>query len=68
MSTDDRLRHVEQQLNTHEAVCAERYHNIISSTDKLAGDFGRMTGLLTKVGMALMLGMAGILAKLVFGG
>lgn len=68
MDHDDRLRAVEMQLNTHEAVCAERYHGIISNTTKLAEDFGRMNGLLAKVGFTLIVGMAGILVKLVFGG
>jgi hypothetical protein len=67
MDMDDRLRHVEQQLNTHEAVCAERYHGIIANTTKLTEDFGRMNGLLAKVGFTLIVGMAGILVKLVFG-
>jgi hypothetical protein len=68
MEMDSRLRAVEQQLNTHEAVCAERYQGIIANTARLAEDFARMNGLLTKVGLGLMVGMAGILAKLVFGG
>lgn len=68
MDHDDRLRAVEMQLSTHEAVCAERYHGIIANTSRLADDFGRMNSLLTKIGMGLIVGMAGILVKLVFGG
>lgn len=56
---EHRLRSVEQQMNTHEAVCAERYAGI-------RGDINSITRILKQVGFALTAGMAAILAKLLF--
>jgi hypothetical protein len=63
---DSRLRLVEKQIDTHEAVCAERYNGILKSTEIMQKDFGRLSNLLIRVGLVLMVGMAGILTKLVF--
>ena len=46
-------------LETHEQVCAERYGGIITR-------LGKIEGMIVKAAAALILGMAGILAKLVF--
>ena len=63
---EDRLRLVEKQIDTHEAVCAERYNGILKSTEIMQKDFGRLSSLLIKVGFVLIVGMAGILSKLIF--
>lgn len=56
---ESRLREVETKLAAHEAVCAERYAGIRSDLQ----DFKR---LINKVGGAIIIGMATILAKLIF--
>jgi hypothetical protein len=61
-----RLRTVEQTISTHEAVCAERYQGIISTHADIRSDLKATKSLLTKIGLALMGGMALILSKLVF--
>lgn len=63
---EERLRGVEQQITTHEAVCAERYAGILRSTSEMQGDIAGVTRLLQKIGLALLAGMAGILVKLTF--
>ena len=63
---DERLRGVEQQITTHEAVCAERYAGILRSTAELQADVHGLNKLLIKIGLALITGMAGILIKLTF--
>ena len=63
---DDRLRGVEQQITTHEAVCAERYAGILRSTAEMQADVHGLNKLLIKIGLTLLAGMAGILGKLVF--
>lgn len=69
MMVDDmelRLRIVEKQINTHEAVCAERYNNILKNSEIAQKDFSRISGWLLRIGFVLIVGMAGILTKLVF--
>lgn len=63
---ETRMRVVEQQINTHEAVCAERYAGILNSTADMKSDVQALNKLLVKVGLALLAGMGGILVKLVF--
>jgi hypothetical protein len=58
---EGRLRTVEMAQSTHEAVCAERYAGI-------RHDINSITKILKQVGLALIAGMAAILAKLVFHG
>jgi hypothetical protein len=58
---NERLRKVEMAQSTHEAVCAERYAGI-------RHDINSITKILKQVGLALIAGMAAILAKLVFHG
>lgn len=62
----ERLRTVEQQINTHEAVCAERYAGILKTSAEVRHDMQTVNRLLVKIGLALLAGMAGILVKLVF--
>lgn len=57
---DERLRVVEQKLNTHEAVCAERYTGINNSLESI-------NRTMAKVGWGLLAGMALILTRMVFG-
>lgn len=61
-----RMRVVEQTMSTHEAVCAERYAGIISTHADIRSDLKATKSLLTKIGLALMGGMALILANLLF--
>ena len=57
---DERMRVVEQKLNTHEAVCAERYTGINNALESI-------NATMAKLGWGLLAGMAAILARLVFG-
>lgn len=72
-----RLREVESRLRSHEDVCAERYSRLRDdhlalrdSINASSKEFGKrvdhITHLLLKVAFALLTGMAGILATLVF--
>lgn len=72
-----RLRKVESDFSSHEAVCAERYerlrHDHLALRDAITSnskEFGKRVDdiqhLLIKIAFALMTGMAGILATLVF--
>jgi hypothetical protein len=63
---DERLRAVEQTLSTHEAVCAERYNGIIANQTDIRSDLKATKTLLINIGLALLVGMALIMAKLVF--
>lgn len=63
---ESRMRVVEQQINTHEAVCAERYAGILKASGEMKHDIQSLNKLLIKVGLALLAGMGGILVKLVF--
>lgn len=62
----ERLRTVEQQINTHEAVCAERYAGILASSNAMKNDVHALNKLLIKIGLTLLAGMGAILGKLVF--
>jgi len=62
----ERLRTVEQQINTHEAVCAERYAGILASSNAMKNDVHALNKLLVKIGLTLLGGMAAILVKLTF--
>lgn len=62
----ERLRTVEQQINTHEAVCAERYAGILKTSAEAKKDMESINKLLVKIGLTLLAGMAAILTKLVF--
>ena len=66
VNTDERLRAVEQHLSTHEAVCAERYNGIITNQTDIRSDLKATKTLLINIGLALLGGMALIMAKLVF--
>jgi hypothetical protein len=65
-SQENRLREVETKLAAHEAVCAERYEGIRRDFAKLSTDMDEFKGLIKAVGATLILGMGGILVKLVF--
>ena len=64
--SEERLRTVEQTLSTHEAVCAERYNGIIANQTDIRSDLKATKTLLINIGLALLGGMALIMAKLVF--
>lgn len=66
MSLNDRLRVVEMQITTHEAVCAERYAAILHTAETMRQNLSATNKLITKVGLAVLAGMAGVLTKLVF--
>lgn len=76
-SWPDRLREVEGRLRSHEDVCAERYSRlrddhlelrttIASSRVDMNKRVDGVQHLLIKIALALLTGMAAILAKLVF--
>ena len=50
---------LEVQLTSHEAVCAERYQTFIQRVD-------RLESLIIKTAGALIVGMAGLLAAIIF--
>ena len=52
---------LEVQLTSHEAVCAERYQTFIQRVD-------RLESLIIKTAGALIVGMAGLLAAILFRG
>jgi hypothetical protein len=52
------VEHVDHRLTTHEAVCAERYTNIMFR-------MGRMEKMIMVAGGSLIVGMAGLIIKLV---
>ncbi len=56
--SEDRLRVVEQRVETHEAVCAQRYQQIVKDLESL-------NSIVRWVGTGLIGGMAFILVKLV---
>ena len=56
---DRRIRELELKFATHEAVCAERYKGIRE-------DLTSFQKIIARVGYGLIVGMAGILVKLVF--
>ena len=56
--TDERLRLVEQRVDTHEAVCAQRYQQIVKDLESL-------NSIVRWVGTGLIGGMGFILVKLV---
>ena len=55
------LRELEVQITSHEAVCAERYQTFIQRVD-------RLESLIIKTAGALIVGMAGLLAAIIFRG
>ena len=63
----DRLSEVEQKVNTHEAVCAERYKGIVDQHAAIKSDVSDLRSILLKIGYGLLAGMALILAHQVFG-
>ena len=76
-SVDTRLREVEMGLNTHEAVCVERYNNILGthqqikksmddSNERIEDRIDKSDSLLKKVAIGLLAGMAAILAHQIF--
>ena len=62
----DRLRKVEMAQNTHEAVCAERYKAIVEQHASIKVDQAKTNSLLITLGMALLGGMAWLLAHQVW--
>jgi hypothetical protein len=62
----DRLRKVEMQIGTHEAVCAERYTGILKSGEDTQSSIDRIHRLMIKIGLGLITIMGGVLIKLVF--
>lgn len=66
MDVEARLRTVEMQITTHEAVCAERYQGILKTAEDMKHNLHSTNKLITKVGLAVLTGMAGVLLKLVF--
>jgi len=64
----DRIHRVEAQISTHEAVCAERYQNILATSSELKHGLKAVNAQILSIGFLLLCGMAGILAQMVFFG
>lgn len=62
----DRLRKVEQQVGTHEAVCVERYTGILNTHSEIKREMNSINRVIRQVGFSLLAGMALILARMVF--
>jgi hypothetical protein len=62
----DRLRKVEMSQGTHEAVCAERYTGILNTHAEIKSDLASTKKALINIGLALLGGMAMIMARLLF--
>lgn len=62
----DRLRKVEMQIGTHEAVCAERYHGILKAGEDTKQALAVLQKLMVKISLGLISIMGGVLIKLVF--
>jgi hypothetical protein len=62
----ERLSDVEQKVNTHEAVCAERYKGILDQHAGFKEDLRDIKKTFIKIGWGVMAGMAALLAHQVF--
>lgn len=62
----DRLRKVEMQIGTHEAVCAERYNGILKAGEDTKQALAVLQKLMVKISLGLISIMGGVLIKLVF--
>jgi hypothetical protein len=60
MQTDASAR-----LLTHEAVCAERYSNLIATITSMSARIGRLESLVWVVAGAMIVGMAGLVVTLI---
>lgn len=58
---ESRLRDVEAKVTTHEAICAERYRQIIESAARMAEEMRGTNSLIRTVGLLLLAGMAGVI-------
>lgn len=63
---EQRLRNVESGLNTHEAVCAERYNNILLTHADIKNSMAKSDLMLVRIGLSILGGMALILVHQVF--
>jgi len=64
--TEMRLRTVETNLTTHEAVCAERYYHILEDLKTVKHNMSATNRIILGIGLALMAGMATILTEILF--
>lgn len=65
---EHRLVKVESQISIHEAVCAERYQSILSTSSELKQGLKSVNTQIVSIGLLLLCGMAGILGQMVFFG
>lgn len=61
-----RLREVEVQFATHEAVCAERYGFIKKEVGTVTKNLDDLKALVVRIGIGIAFGMASILASILF--
>jgi len=61
-----RMRDVESKVNTHEAVCAERYQRIVDGAKSMHDELASTNQLIRVVALMLLAGMAGVLISQVF--
>jgi hypothetical protein len=62
----DRLRGVEMQISTHEAVCAERYAGILNTASRTEKSIESMNRILFGLGAVLISTLAGIIVDITF--
>jgi hypothetical protein len=65
MTTDSPGLKAASRLDTHEAVCAERYGNLLAMLKSTANRVGRLESLVWVVAGATIVGMAGLIVTLV---
>ena len=58
---EERLRDVEGRVDTHEAICAERYKQIVDGSKALAEEVKSTNALIRIIGLMLVGGMAGVI-------
>lgn len=69
MRDDDRIVSIDEaRLDTHEAVCAERYAKIIDKIDSAMWRIGRLEWLVMAVAGAVIVGMGGLIVTLALRG
>ena len=64
MMSDAKQSETSARLSTHEAVCAERYGNLITTINDMSTRIGRLESLVWVVAGAMIAGMAGLVVTL----
>jgi hypothetical protein len=62
----DLINAVQAQINTHEAVCAERYSGILLAQSSLSNSIKGLNKVIVTVGLMVMAGMGATLMAIFF--